>query len=75
MSTDTAHLESVIRNKELDLPRYRHVADLFWLMIYAPPGQPSGFFDLEVLRPGMWHSTFDRVLFLDVLWARYVPIA
>ncbi|SRR6266851_1308668 len=74
MSTDTAHLESVMRQKELDLPRYRHVADAFWLMIYAPPGQPSGFFDLEVLRPGMWSSDFDRVVFLDVLWARGVPV-
>jgi hypothetical protein len=49
MSTDTAHLESVMRRKELDLPRYRHGAEAFWLIIYAPPGQPSGFFDLEVL--------------------------
>jgi len=75
MSTDTAHLESVIRHKERDLPRYRHDAYAFWLIIYAPPFQPSGFFDLEVLRPDMWRSTFDRVVFLDVLWARYVPIA
>jgi hypothetical protein len=75
MSTDTAHLESVMRHKELDLPRYRHNADAFWLIIYAPAGKPSGFFDLEVLRPGMWRSTFDGVVFLDVLWARYVPIA
>jgi hypothetical protein len=75
MSTDTAHLESVLRRKELDLPRYRHEAEAFWLMIYAPPGQPSGFFDLEVLRPAMWRSTFDRVVFLDVLFGRYVLIA
>jgi hypothetical protein len=75
MSTDTGHLESVVRRKELDLLRYRHEAEAFWLIIYAPPGQPSGFFDLEVLRPGMWRSKFDRVVFLDVLWARYVPIA
>ncbi len=75
MSTDTGHLESVMRRKELDLPRYLHDAEAFWLIIYAPPGQPSGFFDLEVLRPGMWRSRFDRVVFLDVLWARYVPIA
>jgi hypothetical protein len=75
MSTDTAHLESVIRKKERDLLRYRHDADAFWLIIYAPPFQPSGFFDLEVLRPAMWRSTFDRVVFLDVLWARYVPIS
>lgn len=74
MSTDTAHLESVIRQKELDLPRYRHDADAFWLVIYAPAGQPSGFFDLEVLRPAMWRSTFDRVVFLDVLFGRYVLI-
>lgn len=75
MSTDTAHLESVMRQKELDLPGYRHVADVFWLMIYAPPGQPSGFFDLEVLQPAMWRSEFDRVVFLDVLFGRYVFIA
>lgn len=75
MSTDTAHLESVMRQKELDLPRYRYDADACWLMIYAPRGQPSGFFDMEVLRPAMWQSTFDRVIFLDVLWGSYVPIA
>jgi hypothetical protein len=74
MSTDTAHVESVIREKELDLPRYLHDADAFWLVIYAPAGRPSGFFDLEVLKPAMWHSTFDRVVFLDVLWGRYVLI-
>lgn len=75
MSTDTTHLESVIRKKELDLPRYRQDADAFWLMIYGAPGQPSGFFDIAVLRPAMWRSTFDRVVFLDVLAGQYVPIA
>ena len=74
LSTDTAHLESVMRRKERDLPRYRGAADEFWLIIYAPPHRASGFFDLEVLRPAMWSSNFDRVVFLDVLWTRYVPV-
>lgn len=75
VATDTAHLLSRIREKERDLPGYRRAGDESWLIVYAPPLQASGFFDLDVLSPGMFESTFDTVVFLDVVQARYVKVA
>jgi len=75
LSTNTAHLLSRIREKERNLERYRRAGDESWLIVYAPPLEASGFFDLEVLSPRMFESTFDTVVFIDVVWARFVKVA
>lgn len=75
LSTDTAHLLSRIREKEPALERYRRAGDESWLIVYAPALQASGFFDLDVLSPHMFDSTFDTVVFIDVVWARFVKVA
>jgi hypothetical protein len=70
-SVDAKELETVIRTKEVDLPRYRKGADECWLIIYALP-QGSALFDSAVLTPHMWKSTFDRVVFIDILLGQFV---
>jgi hypothetical protein len=72
-SVDVSELERVMRTKETDLPRYKKSADECWLIIYALP-QSSALFDSEVLSPHMWTSTFDRVVFMDILVARFVLV-
>lgn len=74
VSADTAHLLSRIRDKERDLERYTRAGDESWLIVYAPPLQASGFFDLEALTPGMFESTFDTVVFIDVTWGKFVKV-
>ena len=75
LSGDTAHLLSRIREKERDLERYQRPGEESWLIVYAPPLLASGFFDLAVLSPGMFESTFDTVVFLDVVWGQFVKVA
>lgn len=75
LSTNTEHLQSRIRQKESDLARYKRAGDESWLIVYAPVLRASGFFDLDVLSRGMFESTFDTVVFLDVVWAKWVKIA
>jgi hypothetical protein len=43
-------------------------------MIYALP-RGSALFDVKVLTPHMWKSTFDRVVFIDIFLARFVMVA
>ena len=66
MSPDIASLERPLRAKEGDLPKYKATVDESWLVIYAPVGHASAFFDMELLSPQMFESTFDTVIFLDV---------
>jgi hypothetical protein len=75
MNIDAASVERPLRAKEEDLPLYKATFDQSWLIIYAPPLHASSFFDFEVLRRGMFQSTFDRVVFLDALMGRFVLIA
>jgi hypothetical protein len=73
-SADPADIEARIRDKERDLSRYSVSADERWLIIYAWMLR-SAFFDIEVLRPQMFSSQFDRVVFFDAPVARFVHIA
>jgi hypothetical protein len=75
MSIDAASVERPLRAKEKDLPLYKATFDESWLIIYAPPLHASSFFDFDVLRPGMFQSTFDTVVFLDALMGHRVLIA
>jgi hypothetical protein len=75
LSTNTGHLLSRIREKEPAIERYRRAGDESWLIVYAPALQASGFFDLDALSPRMFVSTFDTVVFIDVVWARFVKVA
>jgi hypothetical protein len=43
--------------------------------VYAPPLQASGFFDLDVLSYRMFESTFDTVIFIDLVLAEFVKVA
>jgi hypothetical protein len=73
-SADPADMESRIRDKEGDLSRYSVSANERWLIIYAWMLR-AAFFDIGVLRPQMFTSQFDRVVFFDAIVARFVPIA
>jgi hypothetical protein len=75
MSIDATSVERPLRTKEKDLPLYKATFDESWLIIYAPPLHASSFFDFEVLRRGMFQSTFDRVVFLDALMGRFVLVS
>jgi hypothetical protein len=75
VSTDVSSIELRLRAKENDLPSYRARVDESWLVIYAPLGHASAFFDTEVLTPQMFKSTFDRVIYIDLFSGRYVVVA
>lgn len=70
---EVGELESIIRRKEQDLPRYRTGFDSCWLLIYGL-WQASGFFDFDYLKPHMFRSEFDRVAFVDAGTGRNVQI-
>jgi hypothetical protein len=71
---DIGELESIIRRKEEDLPRYRAGFDACWLLIYGL-WQASSFFDFDYLKPLMFTSQFDGVAFVDAGTGRNVQIA
>ena len=73
-AVDTSELESIIRRKEKDLARYRAAFDASWLLIYGL-WQRSSFFDFDYLKPGMFTSQFDGVVYVDAMTGRYVQIA
>jgi hypothetical protein len=71
---DVGELLSIIGRKEQDLPRYRAGFDACWLLIYGL-WQASAFFDFDYLKPHMFTSQFDGVLFVDAGTGRNVQIA
>jgi hypothetical protein len=71
---EVGELESIIRRKEQDLPRYRAGFDACWLLIYGV-WQASSFFDFDYLKPHMFTSQFDGVGFVDAGTGRNVQIA
>jgi hypothetical protein len=71
---ETDELRAIIRNKEEDLPRYRAGIEACWLLIYGL-WQASGFFDFDYLKPYMFTSQFDGVVFVDAGTGRNVQIA
>lgn len=72
-SADVSGIEAIIRSKESDLARHSVTADESWLIVYAWFLR-SAFFDMEALRPAMFSSTFDRVIFFDATVRRFVPV-
>lgn len=71
---DVGELLSIIGRKEQDLPRYRAGFDACWLLIYGL-WQASAFSDFDYLKPHMFTSQFDGVLFVDAGTGRNVQIA
>jgi len=71
---DVGELLSIIGRKEQDLPRYRAGFDACWLLVYGL-WQASAFFDFDYLKPHMFTSQFDGVLFVDAGTGRNVQIA
>jgi hypothetical protein len=71
---DITEIERTIRDKESAFSRYSVTADERWLIVYAW-FMRSAFFDRELLSPGMFSSTFDRVIFLDLPVLKFVAVA
>ncbi len=73
-SQDLGELQNQIRAKESLLPTYRLYCDEVWLVVYAL-ALPSGGFDMEVIDGQRMDSSFDHVVFIDVVSGLYVSLA